>query len=94
MKLSRSMIERVAKNARISLTEKEMDEFVPQCQEILEYFQQLDEVETKNVDPSFQPVKIENVLREDVPKQSVSQEEALSNVKHKKNGYIMGPRAL
>ncbi|MBI2564505.1 Asp-tRNA(Asn)/Glu-tRNA(Gln) amidotransferase subunit GatC [Candidatus Woesearchaeota archaeon] len=85
---------RVAKNARINLTEEEQKELLPQLQEILELFTKLKEADTKDVKPSFHPVELKNKTREDKPKKCLGQEEALANVKHEKDGFIKGPRII
>ena len=94
MKIDKELIKHVAELARLKLTDKEIDKFVPQLKEALEYFSKLDEVNTDNVKPSFQPVEIKNVLREDKEEKCLSQEEALSLTEHKKDGYFKGPRAV
>ncbi len=94
MEVNKDLILKVAKNARLSLTEDEIKEFLPQFKEILTSFSELDKVNTKNVKPSFQPFINRNVLREDIPKESINTEELLKNTRHKKNSYFLGPRAL
>ncbi|HLC98689.1 MAG TPA: Asp-tRNA(Asn)/Glu-tRNA(Gln) amidotransferase subunit GatC [Candidatus Nanoarchaeia archaeon] len=94
VKVDRNLILRVADNAKLSLTDKEIDEFLPQLKEVLEFFSSIDEVDTKGIEPSTQPVEIRNVLREDVVKPSLSQDDALANTEHKKDGYFKGPRAV
>ncbi|MBU0536287.1 MAG: Asp-tRNA(Asn)/Glu-tRNA(Gln) amidotransferase subunit GatC, partial [Nanoarchaeota archaeon] len=81
-------------NARLELSEAEINEFLPQLNEVLEFFSHIDKVDTKGIDSSMQPVEIKNVLREDVVKPGLSQDEALSNTEHKKDGYFKGPRAV
>ena len=94
MKVDESLIKRVAANARLSLSDDEIKEFMPQLKEILENFSKLDEVDTKDVTPSFQPVEIKNAVREDKIGKCLSQEDALKNTVHKKDGYFKGPRAV
>lgn len=94
MEIDRKLLEHVAEVARLKLTEKEIKKFLPQLKEALEFFSQLQEVNTDNVKPSFQPVELKNVMREDKEKQCLSQEEALSLTEHKKDGYFKGPRAV
>ena len=94
MEINESLIKKVAEVARLQLTDSEIKKFTPQLREALENFSKLQEVDTKGVKPSFQPVEIKNVLREDVPKQCLTQEQALSQTKHKKDGYFKGPRAV
>lgn len=94
MDVDRDLILKVARNARLSLSEGEMGEFVPQFREILESFSRLREVDTSGVVPSTQPVPVRNVLREDVPGACVSQEDILSNTRHRRDGYFVGPKAI
>ena len=94
MEVDRKLLEHVAEVARIKLNEEEIKKFLPQLEEALEFFSKLKEVDTDNVKPSFQPVEIKNAMREDIEKESLSQDNALSLAEHKKNGYFKGPRAM
>jgi len=94
MKVDKELILNVAKNARLKLSEKEIDEFLPELKEILESFSKLDKVKTDKLEPAFHPINIKNVYREDKVEKSLSQEEALSNSKNKKDGYFKGPKAI
>ena len=94
MDIDKKLLEHVAQVARLKLTEKEMEKFLPQLKEALEFFSQLQDVNTDGVKPSFQPVEIKNVLREDIEKECLTQDEALSLAEHKKEGYFKGPRAV
>ncbi|MFH1054065.1 MAG: Asp-tRNA(Asn)/Glu-tRNA(Gln) amidotransferase subunit GatC [Candidatus Woesearchaeota archaeon] len=94
MKVDKNMLEHVAELARLRLTDKEIETFIPQFKEILNAFAELDSINVDNVNPSFHPVKIKNVMREDKEEKCLSQDEALSNTKNKKEGYFKGPRAI
>ena len=94
MEIDRTLLKRVAENAKIELTEEEIKKFLPQLKEAMEFFSKLNEINTDNVKPSFQPVEIKNIMQEDEPKQCLSQEDALSLAEHKKDGYFKGPRAV
>ena len=94
MKVNEELIKKVAENARLKLTKKELDEFLPQFKEIINAFSKLDKLNTKNVKPSFQPFELKNVFREDKVKECLTQEQALKNTKHKKDGYFKGPRII
>ena len=94
MNIDEQLIRKVAENARLELSETEIKEFLPQLKEVLESFSKLDEIDTKNVSPSFQPVEIKNNIREDKIGKCLSQEEALKHAHHKKDGYFKGPRAV
>jgi len=92
--VDRELLLRVAANARLNLTEDEIKKFLPQLREILSAFGTLDELDVSNEKPCFQPIKLENVSRQDNVGKCVSQEEALQNTKHKKDGYFMGPKVV
>jgi len=97
IEVNKELIKKVAANARLKLTDAELEKFVPQIKEIiLDSFNKLDEVQIKDEAPSFQPIQLKNKFREDVPKAGFSQEEALRNVvpQLKENGFIKGPKAL
>ncbi len=93
-KIDAELLQRVAKNARISLTESESRKFLKEMQEILDAFSKIDEVNVKKTKPSFQPIELKNVMRGDTAKKCLTQEEALSNTKHKEKGYFKGPRVV
>ena len=94
MEIDKELIKHDAELARLKLTDKEIDKFLTQLKESLAYFSKLSKVNTDNVKPSFQPVDIKNVLREDKEEKCLSQKEALSLTEHKKDGYFKGPRAV
>ena len=94
MQIDRKLLEHVAELARFKLSEEEIKKFLPQLKEALEFFSKLSDINTENVKPSFQPVEIKNVMRDDKEEQCLSQEDALSLTEHKKNGYFKGPRVV
>ena len=60
----------------------------------MESFSKLDELDVSKELPSSQPIAIKNVFREDKVGKSLSNEEALSNTTHKKDGYFKGPKVV
>ncbi|MBI2660422.1 Asp-tRNA(Asn)/Glu-tRNA(Gln) amidotransferase subunit GatC [Candidatus Woesearchaeota archaeon] len=94
MEVDRKLLEHVAEVARLKLSEDEIMKFLPQLKELLEFFSQLKGIETGDAKPSFQPVELKNILREDKEGKCLSQDEALSLTEHKKDGYFKGPRAV
>jgi aspartyl/glutamyl-tRNA(Asn/Gln) amidotransferase C subunit len=92
--VDKKLLQRVAANARLSLSEEEGKKFLPQLKEILDAFAKLDEISVEKERPSFQPIRLENVMRKDLVEKCLSQEEALRNSKNKKDGYFLGPKAV
>ena len=96
IEVDKALIRKVAANARLNLTDEELEKFVPQIKEIiLDSFNKLDEVNADEK-PSFQPVSLGNRFRKDAVKSSLAQEEALRNAsaKLRENGYFKGPKVL
>jgi len=94
MKIDRELLKKIAEVARLELSEKEVEKFLPQLKEIFKSFSELDKVDVKGVSPSFQPVELKNALRGDNVEECLEQDEALSLTEHKKDGYFKGPRAV
>ena len=92
MKITEETVERVAKLARLELNSKEKKKFQKDLNDILSAFKTLDEAPSS--EPSFQPIPMENVYREDVVEKGLSNEVALSNTKHKEKGFFKGPKAV
>ena len=86
--LTKKEVEHVAGLAKISLSDKEVEKFRGQLEEILGLVSRLQEVETKNVKPLSQTTGLKNVWREDKIEPSLSQTEALSNAPNQKKGYF------
>lgn len=93
-KVDEKLIEHIAEVARLKLSEQEKKQFVKELKEILGSFSKLDEVDTKGIDISLQPVELKNMLREDKEEKCLNQKEALSLAENKKDGYFKGPRAV
>lgn len=86
--LGRTDVEHIADLARIDIDEGEAEEFVEEFNDILTYFDALDEVP----DDVEHEDDLENVLRDDEVRQSLSQEEAIRNASETEDGYVRGPR--
>jgi aspartyl-tRNA(Asn)/glutamyl-tRNA(Gln) amidotransferase subunit C len=92
--ITREDVEHISWLASIKITDEEKDEFVGQFNSILEYFHQLDEVETEGIEPTYRVVDLANIFREDKTSRSLSQEEALKNAPRRENGYFKSPRIV
>jgi aspartyl-tRNA(Asn)/glutamyl-tRNA(Gln) amidotransferase subunit C len=86
----------VAKLANLEIKIEDLGKFQKQLSSILQYVNKLKEVDAKSVEATSQVTGLENVMREDKPSPSLSQDEALSNSKSTHNGLfkvkaILGP---
>ena len=92
MKIDKKILQSVANNARIKLNKGEEEELLDQLNDVLKIFSKLSEVNTDKIEPSFQPIEVKNVFRED--RVEICKEDVLSNTKNKENNYFKGPKAL
>jgi aspartyl-tRNA(Asn)/glutamyl-tRNA(Gln) amidotransferase subunit C len=92
--ITREDVEHIGWLASIKIEDEEKDEFVEQFNSILEYFHQLDEVDTEEVPPTYRVVDLSNIFRDDVSCKSLSQEEALRNAPRSMDGYFKSPRIV
>jgi aspartyl-tRNA(Asn)/glutamyl-tRNA(Gln) amidotransferase subunit C len=81
----------VAKLTKLKLSEKEREKFQKELDKVIRYMDQLNQVDTENIPPTSYVTPMENVLREDDVKPSLTQKEALSNALDKKDGYFRVP---
>lgn len=94
MKIDKKLIQKVAKNARLNLTSSEIKEILPELKEILNNFEKIKSAPTSKIKPSFQPIEIKNITRQDKTQKPLTQQQALKNSKHKQDGYFKGPKAI
>jgi len=94
MNIDKEFIKKVATNARLDLTDEELDKFIPEFKEILDNFSKLDKIDVSGTKLSVQPVELKNVLREDKPEPCLSQKDALKNAINKTDDYFKGPKAI
>ena len=79
MALDRADVEHIALLARIELTEEEVEMFREQLSNILEQFETLKDVDTTGVAATDHAGQLQTVLREDVPEDSLEQDQVLLN---------------
>ena len=65
MELSKDQIQHIANLARLNLSEEELETYGGQLTEVLDYIEQLREVDTTGVEPMAHVSGEKNVLRED-----------------------------
>ena len=79
MSLTRQDVEKVSLLARLRLNDDELDKMTVQMGQILEYFEQLNELDTSNVEPMAHAVEMSNVFADDVVQPSLDRDDVLSN---------------
>jgi len=97
MKIGNAEVEYVAKLANLAITEDEKSVFIGQLNSILEYVEQLNSLNTENVEPTAQVVYTQEQnfsLRQDEPCRTFSQEEALANGPAVGAGHFKVPKVI
>jgi len=89
MGLTKDQVKHVSKLANLPLTSEEEDKYSEQLSKILDYIEQLNEVDTSNIEPTFNVSGSFNKLRTDETSASLSQEEALQNAPKKEKGFFV-----
>lgn len=89
-----AQVRKIAKLARLRLTEVELTLFQGQLGNILSYIAQLNQLDVADREPLAHPLPVTNVLREDVPAPTFSPEIALANAPQRQNDYFKVPAVL
>ena len=88
MKLTKDQVKHVAKLAKLTISDEEVDKLESQLSETLEYVDKLNEIDTENVEPTQSVTGLSNVMRDDETGPSLSQKEALQNAKSTEKGFF------
>ena len=91
MKIS---IEHLAQLARLSVSDNERTLFANQIDSILRYMDKLNELDTENVEPTSHVISLSNVVREDLPKDSLEREDALMNAPERTDKFYRVPKII
>ncbi len=90
MSLTRTDVEKVALLARLRLTDAELETITGQLAQIVDYVDQLGEVNTEGVEPMAHAIEVANVFRDDRVAPSLPRDEALANApNHDDRGYLV-----
>ncbi len=94
MKISEQDIKTVASLSRLRIREEESKDVLFQLNKILNYVENLQAIDTTNIEPTTYALPMQNVFRADVVKPSLDRELALSTAPLQEDGYFKVPRVL
>ncbi|MCA9222748.1 MAG: Asp-tRNA(Asn)/Glu-tRNA(Gln) amidotransferase subunit GatC [Planctomycetales bacterium] len=94
MSLTRSEVEKVALLARLRLTDDELDSMTRQLTAIVDYIEQLGELNTDGVEPMAHAMDLRNVFADDIPRESLPREAALANAPKRDDECYRVPAVL
>ncbi|OIJ13654.1 asparaginyl/glutamyl-tRNA amidotransferase subunit C [Anaerobacillus alkalidiazotrophicus] len=93
-RITKDQVKHVAHLARLSVTEEEVEQFTEQLDKIISFAEQLNELNTEGIEPTTHVLDIKNVLREDVVKESLKNEEVLKNAPDEQDGQVKVPSIM
>ena len=95
MEVNQETIAHLAELSNFALDEDQSTRLVSNIKEIVNYISQLDELDTSNVEPTYQVFEMENVWREDeILPQEANREAMLGLTKEVKDNQIKVPKVL
>jgi aspartyl-tRNA(Asn)/glutamyl-tRNA(Gln) amidotransferase subunit C len=92
--IDREQVHKVAHLARLELTETEEEQFTTQLSSILEYFEQLSELDTTDIPPTTRPIYISNVTRCDELKPFPNTQDLLKQGPEEDGEFFVVPQIL
>ena len=93
-KITMRDVEHVARLSRLALTDQEKERMRRELDGILSYIDKLRALDTANVPPTSHAVPMTNVMREDEPRPSLSQDEMLANAPERSGEFFRVPRII
>ena len=87
--LSRDDVAHVAHLARLGLSADELGRLEGELNHILDQYARLTELDTEAIEPTAQTIELENILRDDIVRPSLSQAAALANAAATSDGFIV-----
>jgi aspartyl-tRNA(Asn)/glutamyl-tRNA(Gln) amidotransferase subunit C len=94
MQVDEATVRRIARLARIKITEAEAKGLVQELSGILNWVEQLDEVDTSAVEPMTRVVPIELKKREDVVTDGNKTDQILKNAPMTEDGFFVVPKIV
>ena len=94
MKITRDDVIKVAELARLEFKEEELGKFTEQLGSILAYIGKLNELDTKDVEPTSHVLDLATPLREDAVEDWLTVGEVLENAPREEDGFFVVPQVI
>jgi aspartyl-tRNA(Asn)/glutamyl-tRNA(Gln) amidotransferase subunit C len=94
MSLTNAEVAKVALLARLRLLPDELETFTGQFNSIIDYVAQLQELDTKGVEPLAHGIEVRNVFRDDLRGPALDREQALANAPERNKEAFLVPAVL
>lgn len=93
-RISTDDVVKVARLARLRLSDDELDRFTHQLSDILDHAADIESIDLDDVEPMAQPVPLVNVLRADVPAVPLDRSDVLAAAPAAEDGQFRVPPVL
>lgn len=88
MKIDKEILHKIAHLARLNIPVEKEDEMIKNLEGVLNWMEQLNEVDTTHVQPLIHMTQEMNVYREDIPQVHIEPAEALANAPKADDKYF------
>lgn len=92
--IDQELVKKVAHLARLELTESEVKQMTTQLGSILDYFEQLGELDVNDVQPTTRAIDVSNITRPDQLQVSVNREQMLAIAPDQDGDFFRVPKIL
>ncbi|HVN48293.1 MAG TPA: Asp-tRNA(Asn)/Glu-tRNA(Gln) amidotransferase subunit GatC [Bacteroidota bacterium] len=87
-------VEHIAQLAKLEFSDAEKKTFTHQMNQILEYIEQLNRLDTSKIEPLSHVIELQNVFREDKTTPSTPTDEALKNAPSRTEEFFKVPKVI
>ena len=87
-------MKKIAELARLELSETEIEKYQAHLDQILDYVQKLNELDTGSIEPTYTVHQAGHHLREDEVRPSLPREKVLENAPSHSHGFVRVPKVI
>ena len=92
--IDREQVRKVANLASLELTTEEEAQFTTQLGSILDYIEQLNQLDVTNVAPTTRAIDVSNITREDILQPYADREAILNSAPQQEGDFFRVPKIL
>ncbi len=94
MRITNKEVKHIAKLSRLYLSDEEIITFTEQLSSIIEYVEQLNSLDTGNIEPTSHVIPLKNVMRDDFLSGSLDRESVLQNAPDVTDKFYRVPKII
>jgi len=94
MEFDKNSTLKLAKLARLSLNDEQLDSLEKDLTSIVSFIDQLKEINTDKIDPTSNSLNQDLILRDDIAENKLTNEDLLRNVPDSELGFFVVPKVI